>query len=1029
MNISSPFIHRPIATTLLAIGLAMAGFVAFIFLPVAPLPDLDFPTMNIQASMPGASPENMATSVATPLERQFGWISGITQMTSTSMMGLTQITIQFDLDRDINGASRDIQAAINAARSQLPPNLPSNPSYKKLNPSESPILILALTSEQASRGEMYDVGSSILQQKLSQISGVGQVLVAGSSLPAVRIDLNPRLLEKYGISLANVASILAAQNVNRPKGQLVIGDKASEIIANDQIFKAEEYQPLIIAYRNKDPVYLADVADVENSVENIRNAGVVNNKPSIFLVIFKQPGANVINTVEEIKKSLPQLIAALPSSIDTKIVMDRTNTIRASLHDVEITLILSMLLVVLVTYLFLGNLPAMLIPGAAVLLSLLGTFAVMSLLHYSLDNLSLMALTISTGFVIDDAIVVLENISRHIEKGVKPFQAALEGAKEVGFTVISMSLSLIAVFTPILLMGGLVGRLFREFAVTLSIAIAISLLVSLTVTPMMCAYMLKPHHFKAIQKETSYHKFISMLHKKYEDSLGWALRHVRLMLFLTLGAVLLNILFFIKIPKGFFPQQDTGRIFASMQADQNSSFQFVDKKLNEYVKLIYEDKAVENVIGYIGNSTANAGVIYISLKELSKRDASSEKIINRLRTKLKTVKGANLYMQSAQDIVIGGRLANGQYQYTLTADKLSDLTRWAPKVMEKLRKMPEIVDLSSDQLNRGLQQFAKIDRDRALSLGFSVKDIDKALALAYGQSQISTFYGLLNQYHVVMEVASPYSAYPSSLISMRMVNEHGKPVPMRNFISFNTDATLLSVNHQGQSPAVTLSFNLRQGHSLGDVVKKITNEVEMMHLPSTIQATFQGTAQAFKSSLSSEPYLILIALLSIYIVLGILYESLIHPITILSTLPSAGVGALLALFLTRTEFSIIAMVGLILLIGIVKKNAIMMIDFALHIEREKNENSRNAIYKAAVLRFRPIMMTTVAAILGALPLAIGFGVGSEFRRPLGIAIIGGLVVSQMLTLYTTPVIYLELEKFSTWYKGLRWNNKGRILHD
>lgn len=1016
MNLSSPFIHRPIATTLLAVGLAIAGIVAFNVLPVASLPEMDFPTINVQASLPGASPENMATSVATPLERQLGWIAGITQMTSTSTLGSSQITVQFDLTRNIDGAARDVQAAINAARSQLPPNLPTNPSYRKINPADSPILILALTSDVYTRGQMYDAASTILQQKLSQVEGVGQVYVGGSSLPAVRIELNPRQLEHYGLSLQEIAAEINAASANRPKGQIEVSGALSDIVANDQLFTAKQYKSLIIAYRNGRALRLSSVANVVDSVENVRNAGIANNKPSVLLVLFKQPGSNVLKTVQKVNAALPQLEAAIPAAMKIATVMDRTTTIKASLLDVELTLLIALVLVVMVTYLFLGSIRAMIVPGVAVLLSLLGTFGVMSLLHYSLDNLSLMALTISTGFVIDDAIVVLENISRHLEQGMKPIQAALEGAKEVGFTVLSMSTSLIAVFTPILLMGGLVGRLFREFAVTLSVAILVSLVVSLTVTPMMCAHLLKKEHFKSGEQATRYHRWVVKAHYAYERSLNWALSHVKLMLLITAAAIVLNVVLFIKIPKGFFPQQDTGRIAASLQADQNSSFQFVEKKLRDYVKIIKEDPAVENVVGYVGSSTANAGMVYVTLKELAQRKISIDEVIVRLRNKLKVIKGANLYMQAAQDLVVGGRLGNAQFQYTLSADSLEDLNLWTPRVLARLSKLSGVADINSDQLDGGLQEFVNVDRDTASRLGFTMQQIDQALYDAFGQNQISTFYTPMNQYRVVMEAAPSYWQYPSVLNSMYLVTADHKSVPLSALSRHQSSATLLSVNHQGQAPSATLSFNLLPGYALGDAVSKIERVVASMHLPATIQATFQGTAQAFQASLASEPYLILVALIAIYIVLGILYESVIHPITILSTLPSAGVGALLALIITHTDLSIIALIGVILLIGIVKKNAIMMIDFALQIERGENKNSRKAIYEAAVLRFRPIMMTTMAAILGALPLALGHGVGAELRRPLGIAIIGGLIVSQMLTLYTTPVIYLELERFVKWCK-------------
>lgn len=1019
MNLSAPFIHRPIGTTLLALGLAIAGIVAFFLLPVAPLPQIEFPTVSVQASLPGASPEIMATAVATPLERQIGKIAGITEMTSGSSLGSTHITVQFDLSRDIDGAARDVQAAINAASGQLPANLPNHPTYRKVNPADAPILILALTSDVYTPGQIYDAASTILQQKLSQIDGVGQVTVGGGSLPAVRVELNPMTLSKYGIGLNAVRNAISSTNANLAKGQLTQNAVTSEIITNDQIFKAYQYKPVIIAYRNNNPIRLSDVGDVIDSVQDLRNAGLENGKRSVVVIIFKQPGANVIKTIDNVRATLPFLKASIPSAIDMTIAMDRTTTIRASLHDVEATLIFAMLLVILVTYLFLGNIRAMIIPGVAVPLSLLGTFCVMRLFGYSLDNLSLMALTISTGFVVDDAVVVLENVTRHIEAGVKPFKAALIGAEEVGFTVLSMSLSLVAVFTPILLMGGIVGRLFREFAVVLSVAILISLIVSLTVTPMMCAQLLKPKPEKSSEEKNH---FVKKTHAIYEKSLHWSLHHPWTMLLITAAAILLNVFLFIIVPKGFFPEQDTGRITASIQADQGISFQAMKQKLTAFVNIVRKDPAIENVVGYVGGGMTNSGFMFLTLKPLNERKISSEGVINRLREKLSVVTGARLYMQSAQDIVIGGRQGNAQFQYTLSADNLEDLNEWAPNVDKHLSKLPGIADVNNDQLNNGLQVVVNVDRDMASRFGITAEQIDQTLYGAFGQSQVSTIYSTLNQYHVVMEVAPPYWQNPEILNQIYVVSPAGNEIPLSVFARFEPSRTLLSVNHQAQSPAATLSFNLLPNVALGDAVNRVQNAVEAMHLPATIRGSFKGSAQAFQSSLSTEPYLILTALLAVYIVLGILYESLIHPITILSTLPYAGVGALLALLLTHTDLSIIALIGIILLIGIVKKNAIMMIDFALHAKRTENKSSSEAIYQAAILRFRPIMMTTMAAMFGALPLAIGFGVGAELRQPLGIAIIGGLLVSQMLTLYTTPVIYLELERYSKWFGQWRKTN-------
>lgn len=1030
MNLSVPFIRRPIGTTLLAMGLAFAGFLAFALLPVSSLPQIDFPTISVQASLPGASPENMATSVASPLERRIGRIAGITDLTSSSTLGSTRVIIQFDLTRDIDGAARDVQAAINAARNNLPSNLPNNPTYRKVNPADAPIMILALTSSVYTKGQMYDAGSTILQQKLSQVTGVGQVFVGGSSLPAVRVELNPTALNNYGIGLNNVSTVLAAANANRPKGQLTAAEQTSEIFTTDQLFKASAYQPLIIAYHNNSPVRLADVADVTNSIEDIRTMGLANNKPAVLLVILKQPGANVIETVAHIRALLPTLQASIPKAINLDVMMDRTAIIRAALFDVEMTLIIAMILVIIVTYAFLGNFRAMLISGVAVPLSLLGTFGVMKLLGYTLDNLSLMALTISTGFVVDDAVVVLENIMRHLEMGKAAKQAALDGAKEVGFTVLSMSLSLIAVFIPILLMGGIVGRLFREFAVTLSSAILISLVVSLTVTPMMCAYLLRTKPHAAIdQQPPRYAIWRDKIYHFYERSLNGALRHAKLMLLITMAAVVLNIVLFIIVPKGFFPQQDTGRISASIQADQNISFQAMQEKLQHFVSIVQQDPAIQNVVGFVGGGgTTNSGTMYMMLKPLAERHVAADVVINRLRPALAQIPGATLYMQVAQDLVVGGRMGNAQFQYTLSADNLQDLNIWAPRVKQVIEKIPGIADVNSDQLDHGLQSYVTVDHDTALRFGITSQQIDSTLYHAFGQSQVSTMYTPMNQYHVVMEVAPKYWQRPDTLEQVYVTTPTGVEVPLAAFANFSSSATLLSVNHQGQSPAATLSFNLLPNIALGDAVGLVEEAVANMRLPNTIHGSFRGTAQAFQDSLASEPYLIAAALFAVYIVLGMLYESLVHPITIISTLPSAGVGALLALLLTKTDLSIIALIGIILLIGIVKKNAIMMIDFALHAQRTQHKSPQEAIYQAAILRFRPIMMTTMAALLGAAPLAFGFGVGAEMRRPLGIAIMGGLIVSQMLTLYTTPVIYLALENARQWMRE-KWARQEVIAHE
>lgn len=1016
MNISTPFINRPIATTLLALGIALAGIIAFKVLPVAPLPQIEFPTISVQALLPGASPEVMASSVATPIERQLSRIAGITEMTSTSSLGVTNITIQFELSRNIDGAARDVQAAIDAAEGQLPSNLPGKPTYRKVNPADAPIMVIALTSEVYNRGQMYDFGSTVLQQKLSQVEGIGQVFVGGSSLPAVRVELNIQALNKYGIGLEAVRTAVSAANSTRPKGSLTRGNQISAIVTNDQIFHPSDYMPLIIGYNNGAPVRLSDVADVKESVENVHNAGLANGKPSVVLVLFKQPGANVIETVDRVKAVMPQLKASVPAAIDFTMMMDRTTTIKASLLEVEITLLIAVFLVILVVYSFFRNIRTAAIPSVVVPLSLLGTFGIMYLCNYTLDNLSLIALTVVTGFVVDDAVVVLENIQRHIEAGMKAKQAAILGAKEVGFTVLSMSLSLIAVFIPILLMGGIVGRFTQEFAVVLSIAVLVSLVVSLTVTPMMCAHILKEGKHTPQEKRLF---IVRIRDDYYAPSLNWILKHPRLTLLGTLVTITLNIFLFIIVPKGFFELQDTGRLTATIQAQQDISFLAMKEKLTEYAKIVGEDPAVQNVAGFVGGSGSasipNTGSMFITLKPHSERQISADLVIDRLRAKLSSIAGANLYLQSSQDIVIGGRTSTAMYQYTLTAFSLSDLNTWVPRILEEFGKIPGIADVNSDQLNRGLQAYLTIDRDTASRFGITAQKIDDVLYDAFGQRQISNMYTMMNQYHVVMIVNPQYWEHPQSLNEVYVPSSTGTQVPLSAFARFDPSPVLLSVNHQRQFPAATISFNLLPGVALGDAVSKINSALDKMNIPaSTIQGSFQGTAQAFQASLASQPYLIMTTLIILYIVLGILYESTIHPITILSTLPSAGVGALLALLITKTDLSIISLIGLILLIGIVKKNAIMMIDFALHVERTEQKSPQDAIYEACLLRFRPIMMTTLAALLGAVPLAFGYGVGSELRRPLGISIIGGLLISQVLTLYTTPVIYLTFERYKNW---------------
>ena len=1010
MKFFALFIYRPVATTLLTLAIAISGVIGFSLLPVSPLPQVDYPVISISASLPGADPETMASSVATPLERALGRIAGVNEMTSMSSLGSTRVILQFDLNRDINGAARDVQAAINAAQSLLPTGMPNRPSYRKVNPSDAPIMILTLTSETYSQGQLYDFASTKLAQKIAQTEGVGDVSVGGSSLPAVRVELNPTALFNQGVSLDAVRQAISGANVRRPQGSVENPQQRWQIQANDELKTADAYRPLIIHYNNGSAVRLGDVAEVKDSVQDVRNAGMTNAKPAIILAISRAPDANIIETVDRIRAELPTLQDSIPASIQLNIAQDRSPTIRASLAEVEQSLVIAIGLVILVVFIFLRSGRATLIPAVAVPVSLIGSFAAMYLCGFSLNNLSLMALTIATGFVVDDAIVVLENISRHVEAGMKPLNAALQGVREVGFTVLSMSVSLVAVFIPLLLMDGLPGRLFREFAVTLSVSIGLSLIVSLTLTPMMCAYLLRHQPARAQRRIRGFGKMLLALQQGYGRSLNWVLGHSRWVLAIFFATIALNVWLYVSIPKTFFPEQDTGRLMGFIQADQSISFQAMRVKLEDFMKIVREDKDVENVTGFTGGSRTNSGSMFISLKPLSVRSDDAQKVIARLRARLAKEPGASLFLMAVQDIRVGGRQSNASYQYTLLADDLAALREWEPKIRTALAALPELADVNSDQQDKGSEMDLIYDRETMARLGISVSDANALLNNAFGQRQISTIYQPLNQYKVVMEVAPPYTQDVSSLDKMFVINKDGKAIPLSYFALWQPANAPLSVNHQGLSAASTISFNLPDGGSLSDATAAVERTITALGVPSTVRGAFAGTAQVFQDTLKSQLLLIAAAIATVYIVLGVLYESYIHPLTILSTLPSAGVGALLALELFGAPFSLIALIGIMLLIGIVKKNAIMMVDFALDAQRNGGIGAREAIFQACLLRFRPIMMTTLAALFGALPLVLTSGDGAELRQPLGITIAGGLIMSQLLTLYTTPVVYLYFDR-------------------
>lgn len=1015
------FISRPVATTLISVAITLCGALSFLFLPVSPLPQVDYPVINVTASLPGASPETMASSVATPLERSLGSIAGISEMTSSSALGRTTITLEFNLDKDINNAAREVQAAINAAQNLLPSGMPSRPRYYKSNPSDAPIMILTMTSDTLNTGEIYDIASTRLAQRIAQIEGVSEVSVGGGSLPAVRVELNPTALFNQGVSLDAVRSAISSANVRQPQGYINDDEKRYQVQTNDELKKAADYRPIIVHYSQGNAVKLSDVANVKDSIENVRAAGMADGKPAILIVIRREAGANIIETVNRIRDELPEFNDMIPAAIELKVAQDRTPTIRASLAEVERALLIAVALVILVVLLFLRSGRATLIPAVAVPVSLIGTFTAMYLCGFSLNNLSLMALTVATGFVVDDAIVVLENISRHIENGTKPFIAAVKGVHEVGFTVVSMSISLVAVFIPLLLMDGLVGRLFREFAITLATAIGISLVISLTLTPMMCAYLLKkrPRNVKA--KHRGFGRVLLRLQESYGVALNWVLGHRRSVLAVLFATIGLNVYLYISVPKTFFPEQDTGRVLGFVRADQSISFQSMKEKMTRFMQQVKADPATDNVTGFTGGSRVNSGFMYISLKPLGERTESSAEVINRLRMKLANEPGANLFMMPVQDIRVGGRQSNASYQFTLLADELSALRDWEPAIRKALGELPQLTDVNSDKEDKGAEMAITYDRDLMAQLGIDVREANSLLNNAFGQRQVSTIYEAMNQYKVVMEVAPEYTQDVSALDKMFVINKDGDAIPLSYFARWQPANAPLSVNHQGLSASSTIAFNVADGYTLNDAIVEIEKTMTALGVPSTVRGTFAGTAQIFQETLQSQLFLILAAIVTVYLVLGILYESYIHPLTILSTLPSAGVGALLALELFDTPFSLIALIGIMLLIGIVKKNAIIMVDFAIQAQRTAGLTAREAIFRASLLRFRPILMTTLAAIFGALPLMLGSGDGAELRQPLGITIVGGLIMSQLLTLFTTPVVYLSFDSLRQ-----RWQRKKSV---